>query len=60
MSQAPEKEQQQEYKALIDQRVKRLIRIRQFWDEPEARDYAIWRLKQRGRLPADYTYPEEP
>ena len=56
---AAEKERQQKYKTIIDQTVKALVSCDSYISEVEARADVIRLMKERRKLPDDYTYPED-
>ena len=56
---AAEKERQQKYKIIIDKTVKAFVKAEMFDSEDEARADVIRLMKERRKLPDDYTYPED-
>ena len=57
-AEAREKERQQKYKTIIDKGVKACVKAGMYDSEDEARADLIRLLKNRRKLPDDYTYPD--
>ena len=56
---AAEKAQQQKHKSIIDKAAKACVEAEMFDSEVEARADVIQLMKERRKLPDDYTYPED-
>ena len=56
-AEANERERQQKYKSIIDKIVKSFVEAEMFGPDDEARAEVIRVMKERCKLPDDYTYP---
>ena len=56
-TEANERERQQKYKSIIDKIVKSFVEAEMFGPDDEARAEVIRVMKERCKLPDDYTYP---